>query len=55
MKGVTGGNLPARIWRDFMETAFQGEGPRGVAAPVAGPARRPGGAAPVRFDDGRSD
>jgi penicillin-binding protein 1A len=55
MKGVTGGNLPARIWRDFMETAFQGEGPRGVAAPVAGPARRPGGAAPVRFEDGRTD
>ena len=29
LKGITGGGLPARIWRDFMGQAVKGAGPRG--------------------------
>jgi penicillin-binding protein 1A len=55
MKGVTGGNLPARIWRDFMAAAFQGNEAPSIVAPSAGSVRPAAGAAPVRFDERRND
>jgi len=41
LKNVTGGGLPARIWRDFMSQAVKGAGPR--PKPKAVPARDPEG------------
>lgn len=41
LKNVTGGGLPARIWRDFMSQAVKGAGPR--PKPKAVPARDPAG------------
>ncbi len=34
LKGITGGGLPARIWRDFMGQAVKGAGPRAKPKPV---------------------
>ena len=38
MRGVTGGGLPARLWRDIMKAAHQGLATRPLPA-----GRRPGG------------
>jgi len=39
MKGVTGGQLPARIWRDFMAVALAGTPPKALPLPARdGPA-----------------
>ncbi len=38
MKGVTGGDAPARIWRDFMTPAHKGLPPRPLPEPESGPA-----------------
>ncbi len=43
LKGMTGGGLPARIWRDFMGRAVKGAAP--VAAPK--PAKRPNPEGPI--------
>ena len=37
LKGITGGGLPARIWRDFMGQAVKGAGPRAKPKPVIAP------------------
>ncbi len=37
LKNVTGGGLPARIWRDFMSQAVKGAGPRPKPKPVETP------------------
>jgi penicillin-binding protein 1A len=37
LKGITGGGLPARIWRDFMGQAVKGAGPKPKAKPVKAP------------------
>lgn len=37
MRGIRGGGLPARIWRDFMGEAVRGAAPPRRAAPVAPP------------------
>jgi penicillin-binding protein 1A len=34
LKGITGGGLPARIWRDFMAQSVKGAGPRPKPKPV---------------------
>ncbi len=41
MPGVTGGSLPASIWRSFMEVATQGESGQSFAAPVTPAAFKP--------------
>lgn len=41
LKGINGGGLPARIWRDFMSQAIKGAAPR--PAPKATPAPDPEG------------
>ena len=41
LRGINGGGLPARIWRDFMSQAIQGAAPR--AAPRAAPKPDPEG------------
>ena len=38
MKGVTGGNAPARIWRDFMVAAHKGVAPQPLPAQDGAPA-----------------
>jgi penicillin-binding protein 1A len=45
IRGLTGGGLPARIWRDFMARAIPG------AAPRAAPRPEPEPAVPQIFDD----
>jgi penicillin-binding protein 1A len=35
MKSVTGGGLPARLWRDFMLAAHTGLAPRPLSLPTA--------------------
>ncbi|MEQ1538838.1 MAG: transglycosylase domain-containing protein [Sphingorhabdus sp.] len=37
LKGITGGGLPARIWRDFMGQAVKGAGPKAKPKPVVTP------------------
>ncbi|MEP3226946.1 MAG: transglycosylase domain-containing protein [Parasphingorhabdus sp.] len=37
LKGVSGGGIPARIWRDFMRQAIQGAGPVAKPKPKAKP------------------
>ena len=37
---VTGGTVPAQIWRDFMTSAIAVDGRRGPPLPVRSPARR---------------
>ena len=37
LKGITGGGLPARIWRDFMGQAVKGAGPKPKPKPVIAP------------------
>ncbi|MGL5838255.1 MAG: penicillin-binding protein, partial [Sphingorhabdus sp.] len=37
LKNITGGGLPARIWRDFMSQAVKGAGPRPKPKPVVAP------------------
>ena len=37
LKGVSGGSLPARIWKDFMQQAVQSKKPAGTAKPVKKP------------------
>jgi penicillin-binding protein 1A len=37
LKGITGGGLPARIWRDFMGQAVKGAGPKAKPKPVIAP------------------
>jgi penicillin-binding protein 1A len=37
LKGITGGGLPARIWRDFMAQAVKGAGPKAKAKPAISP------------------
>jgi penicillin-binding protein 1A len=37
LQGITGGGLPARIWRDFMGQAVKGAGPKAKAKPVTAP------------------
>jgi penicillin-binding protein 1A len=37
LKGVQGGGLPARIWRDFMSRAVSGAAPRAAPAPPSRP------------------
>jgi penicillin-binding protein 1A len=37
LKGITGGGLPAGIWRDFMAQAVKGAGPKAKAKPVTTP------------------
>jgi penicillin-binding protein 1A len=37
LKNVTGGGLPARIWRDFMSQAVKGAGPKPKPKPVETP------------------
>jgi penicillin-binding protein 1A len=37
LKGITGGGLPARIWRDFMGQAVKGAGPKSKPKPVTAP------------------
>jgi penicillin-binding protein 1A len=37
LKGISGGGLPARIWRDFMAQAVKGAGARPAPKPVAKP------------------
>ena len=37
LKGITGGGLPARIWRDFMGQAVKGAGPKPKPKPVIVP------------------
>ena len=37
LKGVSGGSLPARIWKDFMQQAVQAKKPAGTARPVRKP------------------
>jgi penicillin-binding protein 1A len=37
LKGINGGGLPARIWRDFMVSAVKGAGPRPKPKPVKKP------------------
>ncbi len=46
LAGVTGGGLPARIWRDFMTQAITGQ-----AAPAPAPTRRPDPRGPVEPQD----
>ena len=43
LEGVTGGGLPARIWRDFMRSAIAGE-----QAPATRPTPRPDPSGPVQ-------
>lgn len=43
LRNITGGGLPARIWRDFMSQAVKGAGPR----PKPKPARAPDPEGPV--------
>lgn len=44
LKGVSGGGLPARIWKEFMRQAVQGKGP---VKPVK-PAKRPNPDGPIK-------
>lgn len=37
LKGVSGGSLPARIWKDFMQQAVQSKKPAGAAKPASKP------------------
>ena len=37
LKGVSGGSLPARIWKDFMQQAVQSRNPAPAAKPVSKP------------------
>ncbi len=37
LRGINGGGLPARIWRDFMSQAVRGAAPRAAPKPVAKP------------------
>lgn len=37
LKGISGGGIPARIWRDFMSEAVKGAGPAGRPKPVQKP------------------
>ena len=37
LKGVSGGSLPARIWKDFMQQAVQAKKPAGPARPASKP------------------
>lgn len=37
LRGINGGGLPARIWRDFMSQAVKGAAPRAVPKPVRKP------------------
>jgi penicillin-binding protein 1A len=37
LKGINGGGLPARIWRDFMSQAVKGAGPRPAPKPLPKP------------------
>lgn len=37
LKGVSGGSLPARIWKDFMQQAVQAKKPAGTGKPVKKP------------------
>lgn len=37
LKGVSGGSLPARIWKDFMQQAVQSKKPAGAAKPTSKP------------------
>ncbi len=37
LKSISGGGLPARIWRDFMAQAVKGAGPRPAARPAVKP------------------
>jgi penicillin-binding protein 1A len=37
LKGINGGGLPARIWRDFMGSAVKGAGPRPKPKPAKAP------------------
>ncbi|CAO1654491.1 transglycosylase domain-containing protein [Parasphingorhabdus sp. NYA22] len=37
LKGVSGGSLPASIWKDFMQQAVQSKKPAGTAKPVKKP------------------
>ena len=37
LKGVSGGSLPARIWKDFMQQAVQSQKPAGAAKPASKP------------------
>jgi penicillin-binding protein 1A len=50
LKGVQGGGMPARIWRDFMAAAVRQQ-PGRVAAPIAVPRR----AAPVPVETGPTE
>ena len=38
MRGVTGGGLPARLWKRFMSVALAGTPPRPILDPPASPA-----------------
>ena len=42
MRGVTGGGLPAKLWRDFMAAAHQGAPPRPLPGFPAGPGQADG-------------
>ncbi len=46
IKGMTGGGLPARIWRDFMGQAVKGAAPRPI-----GPKKAPAPDLPVNLDE----
>lgn len=37
LRGINGGGLPARIWRDFMSQAIQGAAPRAAPKPAKAP------------------
>jgi penicillin-binding protein 1A len=37
LKGINGGGLPARIWRDFMSQAIKGAAPKAAPKPVRVP------------------
>ena len=37
LKGVSGGSLPARIWKDFMQQAVQSKKPAGAVKPASKP------------------
>ena len=50
LRGIYGGGLPARIWRDFMGQAIKGAGP---AAPAPKPAAPDTPDLPINLDDSK--
>jgi penicillin-binding protein 1A len=47
LKGINGGGLPAKIWRDFMAQAVKGAQPRSAPRPKSRPNPRPDPTGPI--------